>query len=234
MKTNLTLTLLEQMLDVETKKQSIEDAIKYDSRFRPILWSIAFREIIKNYHPGDYYGNNIKEYQVCISIPSGRIVIGNDFREIFKIDKEIRGEGKRGLVETTKNAAIKNMLFVYVGNSCPSVYKNNLDEIRILCPGYRREAGPPYGDLPADEPEGKCVGWVCTDLCWFCAVDYNQFIKAGGDFSEKDTILVSLPPGRYTATCFFEDSSEEYLKDDVYVQPERTFCVIKREGSKGC
>lgn len=159
---------------------------------------------------------------VEIPVPSGEILIADWFR-IDVFTQAVKSSALpsintlAGAQQTTQHyAKVHGFLSVCVGNTSPSVFETD-GQLRIGSPGSRR------GE---DEPEGKNLGSVCTDLWWVTAIDRKTLVDimastTGPEEAERqvakylkdsngDVVQVQIPPGQ-ALHAYFE--SEEGLQD---------------------
>lgn len=158
-------------------------------------------------HPG-----GLKDYKVDLDIPSGEIVVANDLRKLMGEDVDHNIDGTMGMMLTTRDYARLGMFHAFVGNSCPSVWKNG-DVLRIGSPPCLEETDEPSDEVKANW--GDEVSWVCTDLWWFSIMDANLFESRckthGVEFPEYLTMEhVKVTPGRYRMTV------HKYPDNDYY------------------
>ena len=151
-----------------------EFRIPYDCKECPecgegIKWDITENEI-KALNKCKY-PNGYPEIEFTINIPSGKMVVGNDFRGIFPVIGDHYVNHTIGIVRTTEDYAKVNMAHCFVGNTCPSVFKINNKSFVIGNTGA-------HSKHPV--PKSKRVGGICTDLWWFSIADHDEFIKRGG------------------------------------------------------
>jgi hypothetical protein len=91
------------------------------------------------------YQNGLKSYNIYLNVPSGKIVVSDDFREWFRTTGNYNIGSKVGIIkEAEKNAAV-GMACGYVGNTCPAVYKLSTECLYIAqkkpIPDCRKVAG---------------------------------------------------------------------------------------------
>lgn len=129
---------------------------------------------------------------VELNVPSGRILVGNDFREWFSIDQAIEDSVSvnyaSGIKTIVDEYAKQSMLHFFVGNSCPSVTQVAKDSFLVGNHGYQEDK---KSALPGQE-----LGGVCTDLWWVSIVDGAEAEQRGLPESEVEVEL-HVSPGRY-------------------------------------
>jgi len=187
-------------------------------------------------HPDGY-----PAYSVRINVPSGKLIFGNDFRDLIDVAASYDINRTLGCEQTTRAYADAGMIHVFVGNTCPGVFQVSDTRINIVSP-ERRSAGEEqdYIDLPTKEPKGKLCGSICTDLWWYSAMDYDLFKKlAKKKYGKKwkDRIsrletIVKVKPGCYKATAQTHRVMNDghTTEDGGYYSPEEMFSFIKRDG----
>jgi hypothetical protein len=188
-------------------------------------------------HPDGY-----PAYSVKLNVPSGKIIFGNDFRDIVRIDADYDVNGTRGTEMTTRAYADAGMIHVYVGNTCPGIYKVSESRLNIVSPSSAMSGEDDgYKELPTKPPKGVEVGGICTDLWWYSAMDYDLFKKLAKathgkgwkDRLSKWTDIVKVKPGCYQAvgqTHLVRDVGGVSNEDGSCSNPEEMFSYIRRIG----
>lgn len=149
------------------------------------------------------HAGGIKAYDVLLAIPSGKIVFANDLRSLTLIDDHFDVNHTIGQVRTTKAYAEDGMAHVFVGNTCPGVYRTDEGFAVQLHNGRYDEDGdyldPGEDDEAEDAPER--LGSICTDLWWYSAMDQDLFLarcaETGEDPDDFDHFVVEVEPGVY-------------------------------------
>ena len=155
-----------------------------------------------------------------LNIPSGNMIVGNDFRPEFdhQLDhqRDFNVNTAMGCVKNTKAMEAIGCAHAFVGNSCPGVYETGKDTFIVASGGYDEKKDK------AIEPEGKLVASICTDLWWYSIVDEREFKKRGCvDKYQFDRVAVR--PGAYRFTHFYGTGQKfkEYDKvPSVYTKVE--------------
>lgn len=162
----------------------------------------------------------MRDVQVAIDVPSGKLVIDNDLRGLFPEIEDmphIDGQGVQFWMKGYTEAYGKiGLLHGYVGNSCPGVYKYG----DILYIGNQPIVAHPQ--IP-----GKRVASVCTDLWWYSICDYNEFIRRGGKMGKlawQNPGIVKVKPGRYVLSHHWPFTDDK----DHYREERMIFATIKR------
>lgn len=146
------------------------------------------------------YPNGIP-VQVEIEIPSGRLMVGNDFRQEFSIENDdFSVNDSRGIRDCIEAYAEVGMLHFFVGNSCPSAFRNwhDPDHLIVANPVFD-EDGDKALPIPGYDPES--VASVCTDLWWVSIVDADEAEAHGltceGAPGWTENYIVDVTPGTY-------------------------------------
>lgn len=163
--------------------------------------------------------------EVMIAVPSGMLVVANDLRDLWpEVQDDFNVNSSEGLKLTIEAYGKANLFHGYVGNSCPSVYKDG-DTIHIGNNGHGDDVN---WDKITDELPGERVAGVCTDLWWYSICDYYEYIKRGGDPNDKDVEIVKVNPGPHTLKHYwpFSDSGDSYRKSRmIYASIYRVYNV---------
>lgn len=134
-----------------------------------------------------------------LNVPSGRLVIENDLRELFPNPDHFDVNTDWGLVETTKSYAEIGLAHGFVGNTCPGFYL-----------GAGRKSTYHIGTVSTEYWDGKGyrkrrvrslgtrLAGICTDLWWYSICDADEFVRRGGNLS--NVTVVDLKPGVYQIT----------------------------------
>lgn len=117
------------------------------------------------------FPTGVKPFEVELNVPSGKMVFGNDFRDLFE-DVDFNVNAIAGTISTVKAFEKEGMLHILVGNSCPSVFQKGKTDLCIS-----REYDEATDERKAPGKGFKPVAWVCTDLWWVCAMDYEDYKK---------------------------------------------------------
>lgn len=143
-----------------------------------------------------------REYSVEVDFPSGEVVVG-DWLPFFSEleDKEVITRigadlcYAEGIRAESEHAAKNGYAFFFVGNTCPSIWREG-ENLRV-------------GSLPEDEQEIS-IGCVCTDLWWTTMIDverYKELLTAiGQTYSEelvKSMNVIKVEPGRYRIKPYY-------------------------------
>lgn len=147
------------------------------------------------------YPGGLPNYDVKLSVPSGKIVFANDLRELVMVEDNYDVNASIGTMLLTQAYEAQGMVHVFVGNSCPSVYW--VDGKLVIA-------------SLSDETTENMVkrGNICTDLWWFSAMDYDHVVAQCEvlKIDPKDVIgfVVNVDPGEYSFTVISDDTRETY------------------------
>lgn len=150
------------------------------------------------------YPQGYPAYTFELNVPSGKMVVGNDFRDIFPVIEEYAINYAFGCQTTSDAYASVGLAHAYVGNSCPSVYRKNKSTLFV---------GNKLSQL------GKRVAGICTDLWWYSIADYDEYIRRGGDHTNVE--VINVHPGLYQFTHQKHLLKDDYLKAEIYTYINR-------------
>lgn len=138
------------------------------------------------------------EFSVDLDVPSGKILVGNDFRDVFfvKNDDFYVNEPREIKRCTEAYATEAQMLHFFVGNSCPGIYRMADDPDHLICasPNYSVED---EGPEPIEGVASYEAG-VITDLWWVCMVDAEEGTFRGVE--DPHAQIIKVTPGTYRLT----------------------------------
>lgn len=180
-------------------------------------------------------GKNIRAINACshpnglypmiaeLNVPSGKIVFANDIRNHFPVIGSFDVNQNIGILATVQEYAKTGMMHFFVGNSCPGVWQVDDKHLTVSYGGNEEYYDPESKqylpnspeEVVATTPPGKEVGGICTDLWWYCAVDYDEFVKRCGNEEKankelnKNGFVVTVKPGVYSFTHTYQ-SWEDY------------------------
>ncbi len=129
-----------------------------------------------------------------LNVPSGVMVVGNDFREHFKVFGNYEVNTPLGCDQTTHAMAAIGCAHAFVGNSSPGMYRTGPDQFTIATEGYDDRSEK------TRKPQGKQVASIDTDLWWYSIVDEDEFKRRGYKKGDYDVDRVKVTPGVYTFT----------------------------------
>lgn len=131
---------------------------------------------------------NNQVLEVSLSIPSGEVVYADGFGEEFEVDKKECPETLNetmGLKQMTEAYARIQIFHAFVGNSCPSLYKEG-NKITIASKSFSRKT--------PSKVQGRKIGTIITDLWWYSLMDRAEYLKRGGD---PKTPFFKVKAGQY-------------------------------------
>lgn len=139
----------------------------------------------------------IKPYDVLLNVPSGRIVMANDLRELTMVEGSFNVNLTKGQVALTQAYAEDGMAHICTGNTCPSVIEQN-DGI-VVAIGDDFYEGDPHAVRKTKH--GTKHGSICTDLWWYSAMDKDLFearcAEQGIDPKTLIEVEIKVEPGVY-------------------------------------
>jgi hypothetical protein len=143
------------------------------------------------------YKDGFPPIEVNLEVPSGEILLFNDFRQCYEKEKNhIDVNSTLGIKLYTEHYAEQGLIIHFVGNSCPSIVQISNERLNI-------------GWVDKEGDDTKIIGSICTDLWWYCAVDRVNFEKRIGKTTEQfekeyhdkgywpDIIRAKVTPGTY-------------------------------------
>lgn len=174
------------------------------------------------------FPGGMKEYSVSIDVPSGVLVVDDDLRGYFPPTKDHYVNHTIGIHDTSQDFADMDMIHMFVGNSCPSIFRAE-DGNSLLVGNNSYDDDDVSGEeLGTDETK---VGGICTDLWWASLADVETLKNTGkftdDDLERLDTITVK--PGRYRATSYFHHSSYDaplYFKVELLSELNTIFVEV--------
>jgi hypothetical protein len=156
--------------------------------------------------------------KVAINIPSGKLICGNDFRDLYvKNSRDISFDVNEivGIKKTIEAYGERGLFHGFCGNSCPGLYLNG-NQLNIVAPAY---------DDNNDEIDpnlGEKVGGICTDLWWYCVADYDDFINRGGKVDPQWDTIIDVEPGRYILSHDLDSRNPDCCSLEHYATIERS------------
>lgn len=128
-----------------------------------------------------------------IDFPSGRIIVSDDLRPVYRLDDEITArfhDYNTCLGQAEYSAAMFGIGCAYgptlsVG---PTLYRVGQDKYQLVI------------DSDEDEPAGEPLASVCADLWAYSIADYTDWTGKGGQVMSWTETVVDLTPGRYRFT----------------------------------
>ncbi len=163
-----------------------------------------------------------------LNVPSGKLVIANDLRELFPLpeDEDFDINTPLGCRQTALAYAANGLSHAYVGNTCPGVYSCGKNTFKIVNPPSNEKwNGEEYVKVtPKPKFKGKRIAGICTDLWWYSICDYEEFRRRCRRFKHKvgdfNTDVVNVKPGVYRFR--HNEDAREHKEDEerVYTQLE--------------
>lgn len=170
-----------------------------------------------------------KPLKLFLKIPSGKIVIANDLRDIFDIKKnedDFNVNQIYGKFKCSKFWAKKGMFHCFVGNSCPNVYKNlNNKELIIgdvdqkeLNQINKRNVPKKLKNFPI--ANYRKISNITTGLWWYSIMDYGLYCKLIKENPTRvDIEIFDIEPGIYKCLHY------HHLKKDEYMLEKNCECI---------
>jgi len=134
------------------------------------------------------YEHGVAPHEVTLNIPSGKMVVANDLRDIFRTIGDYDVNTTAGCNDTTDKYAEVGMFHAFVGNTCPAMFRKGKaknGKYQSFSIGTHRAS------------EDRQVAGICTDLWWVSIADYDSFIAGGGKVVESYHEVVDCVPGIY-------------------------------------
>lgn len=165
-----------------------------------------------------------------INIPSGKIVVANDLRTWFPVNKDFDINKSIGIYATIMQYAEINLAHGFVGNSCPTVFKDG-NSFRIgNWPEDIKDPDPDdkYASIPNPEqcPWGEDVASVTTDLWWYSICDFDDLISRAAHYTPDRNIhdylehwsryVLEVKPGVYRFRHDVESSRGDWGEPTTY------------------
>lgn len=153
------------------------------------------------------YAGGMPAYEVLLDVPSGTLVFANDLRDLTEVEDDADLNTAFGQKAFTEGHAADGLALVFVGNTCPSVFKKGAEI--LVGDGGRRK---------------RTFGSICTDLWWYSAMDKDLFLarcEAAGLSPEAfDVFEVEVPAGVYAVTD--EMVRDRHARGVVYSRIRKT------------
>lgn len=182
-----------------------------------------------NYYsePEPFHGTTVVE----IPVPSGRLIATDNLRRAPYFDVKPRQSINYGAgldLWTRDYAEQKQVAQVFVGNSCPSVMRRRDGSLSVVSPAW--DEGD---DKPALEDGEVVVAGICTDLWSTMMVDYESWLKHGGEdistvndkFAVQVFTVIDVEPGLYRWTTFSADDDF-----DIHAMGRIVYATLERIG----
>lgn len=155
--------------------------------------------------------STIENFSFNIAVPSGELLCGNDFRDLFP-DVEHYVNELKGIRDTIDDYCKMGMFHPYVGNSCPFVEKNKETDIIEI------------GVFDGGDDNNR----IETPLWWVSVMDKKLFkvhcklkgLKIQDTIDELVAFKIKVKPGMYRCTYHYNDDSKvfatlEFISSDI-------------------
>lgn len=152
----------------------------------------------------------IGSYKCTLDVPSGQIVFANNLRSLVpEANKDRYVNFNSEIKLSSLDYAEHGVSYGFTGNTCPSVIQKG-NTIVIGNDNWEDSDRLPI-------IKGKEIGSICTDLWWYCAMDYDLFHrlakeKEWSDERIKRTIecVATVEKGTYEVTHYLlQDTWED-------------------------
>lgn len=181
----------------------------------------------------------VDDYSFEIKIPTGTIIckdrLPNSYDMLNRLDNtEHTLNSNLGLKERTLSYATENIFHVFVGNSCPDVFKkddalyighssNNEDD---ECSCGKEDCDCDYEEYPPVEG-AIAIADICTDLWWASIVDVSIYEKLLIDYFGEEQgkaymrgikpVETNIKPGVYKCTY---NRHNDFYRPNIYAKLE--------------
>lgn len=145
---------------------------------------------------------------VELNVPSGRMVVANDLRDGFVVIGDYDINTEDGIRRTSKKYAETGMVFLYVGNTDPTLFRSKGRTFQFYV-GRKVDGRNPV-------PGSRAVANILTDLWWYCAVDYDEYVRRYG--KKPVGLVLNCEPGVYRFTHVYPLPSGD---DGIYTYIQR-------------
>lgn len=159
---------------------------------------------------------------IRLEVPSGKIVVDDDMRPMFNgfdHDGFADYNSALGQHQVIEAFAEDKCAFGPVGNSCPALWQIDEGEYIIGRKPWVESLDDPWMD--EDDvlaPEGaRKLASVCTDLWAYSIVDFDEWVRRGGDPEDLPGMaeVVEIPAGTYEFTHHTNELDFDHDADDV-------------------
>jgi len=126
------------------------------------------------------YKDGFPPIEVMLEVPSGEILLFNDFRRYYEVEDFIDINNISGIKQYTEHYAKQGMIIHFIGNTCASVVQVSDERLEIGYFECDTEETCEYDECSTSCPKFikvNKIGSICTDLWWYCAVDKDTFEK---------------------------------------------------------
>lgn len=164
-----------------------------------------------------------KVTEAFVNFPSGKIIVHNDLRPIFKVESRVGYNSLLGQAKYVEDMAAIGCAYGPVNNTSPNVYLTA--EGKLVVANFYNEDGENYSTVL---PEGWVeVAGIVTDLWAYCIADYDLWLERGGEPVKEtpdfgDRIVIDVVPGLYKLTHFTTRADFDWDADEqIYGTLER-------------
>lgn len=168
-------------------------------------------------------------YSFDINFPTGTLICTDWFpygkELLLHLDNGRSINSNLGIYERSQKYAELNLVHMFVGNTCPSVYYKD-GTLLVGRNGYDEDNDK---ELSLME-DGEYMGYICTDLWWASIVDaeiYKKLLidKFGEEeslsmFNEIEMLEKTIKPGKYRCTYLKNEENEDSPKPNVFIKME--------------
>lgn len=182
--------------------------------------------------------------KITLDVPSGKVVIGNDFRDVFpgKTSEDFNVNASHGVLSTIRDYEADKMIHFFVGNSSPDIYVTGDNELMVA-----NSPSEDIGEFVEDKWEylenpshteflkgKKDIGGVCTDLWWVSMVDGDEAVSRGMNITPEagpgwtEYVHFDCEPGRYEVDYF--GMLKKFDRDDYENENGIVYATMRRVG----
>lgn len=140
------------------------------------------------------------------------MIVGSDLRPEFDDDRWFDLNVAEGIMQRVKAMAEIGCAHLFVGNTCPGVYRTGPDELAVASAGFQPEQpGRLRLEIDGRQVDGEAAAGVTTDLWWVSVVDGDEFDRRGASQQVQE---ISVTPGVYRFDYYrllksFKDDCEQ-------------------------
>lgn len=162
-----------------------------------------------------------------LNVPSGKLVVANDLREVFPLpeDEDFDINGVLGCRQTALAYAANGLSHAFVGNTSPGVFRCKDGTYKIANPPDEDEwNGKDWVKIkPKPKFDGKRLAGICTDLWWYSICDEAEFKRRCRRFKKKEAnvTIIDVDPGVYRFRHDEEAQSHKGPSECIYTRFER-------------
>lgn len=160
------------------------------------------------------YKDGLPPIEVELNVPSGVLVVGNDFRGGFKVVGDYDVNKFYGIFKTMKKYESIGLIHGFVGNTCPYIYrkKSSLFQKVLNFFGFAKiestfmlgtNAWTEDYETEIHHKDWSEIDNISTDLWWYSIADKDEWIRRYGrepNTKNDDCIIIKCKPGVYKVT----------------------------------